>query len=85
MHAMSQSSHTILPRSRPSTSASRLSIGSMDSRMEDFPDGTNAQILALAFGVGPCADLLFVGLDDDSVCIIDSGIFYGSFSLLKQE
>ena len=63
-----------MPHSRPSTSASRTSIGSLDSRMDDFPDSTNAQILSLAFGVGPCADLLFVGLDDDSVCIIDSGI-----------
>jgi len=39
---------------------------------DEYPQDTNAQVLSLAFGVGPSASLLFVGLDDDSVTVIDT-------------
>lgn len=48
-------------------------MGSLDSMGGvDIPEDTCAQVQALAFGVGPCVSLLFVGLEDDTVCIIDT-------------
>jgi len=46
--------------------------GSAGSALEEYPEETNVQIRALAFGCGPSAALLFVGLEDDSVCVIDT-------------
>jgi len=39
---------------------------------DEYPQDTCAQVLSLTFGLGPCATLLFVGLDDDSVTVIDT-------------
>lgn len=75
------SAPTSAPSSPPSSLAqltpSRLSaqgsVGSLDSMGGvDIPEDTCAQVQALAFGVGPCVSLLFVGLEDDTVCIIDT-------------
>ena len=62
--------------SRASSSKSLASSGSMGSQVlqafEDYPPDTNAQVLSLAFGIGPSAGLLFVGLDDDTVSVVDT-------------
>jgi hypothetical protein len=44
----------------------------MGSLRDDYPIDTSAQVLSLTFGCGPCVTRLFAGLDDDTVCVIDT-------------